>query len=70
MVVLFVICLKIYYTEENSIVDFFAEREEVPMERKVAIGIQSFDKLRVDNYFYVDKTSFIKEWWESGIVLL
>ena len=36
------------------------------MERKVAIGIQSFDKLRVDNYFYVDKTSFIKEWWESG----
>ena len=36
------------------------------MERKVAIGIQSFDKLREDNYFYVDKTNFIKEWWESG----
>ena len=36
------------------------------MERKVAIGIQSFDKLREDNYFYVDKTHFIKEWWESG----
>ena len=36
------------------------------MERKVAIGIQSFDKLREENYFYVDKTSFIKEWWERG----
>ncbi len=36
------------------------------MERKVAIGIQSFDKLREDNYFYVDKTNFMKEWWESG----
>mgnify|MGYP003289586657 FL=1 len=36
------------------------------MERNIAIGIQSFDKLREGNYFYVDKTSFIKEWWESG----
>ena len=34
--------------------------------KTVAIGIQSFDKLREENYFYVDKTSFIKEWWESG----
>ncbi len=42
------------------------EREVICMERKVAIGIQSFDKLREDNHFYVDKTSFIKEWWESG----
>ena len=36
------------------------------MARKVAIGIQSFEKIREDNYFYIDKTSFIKEWWESG----
>ena len=36
------------------------------MARTVAIGIQSFEKVRVNNYFYVDKTSFIKEWWESG----
>ena len=36
------------------------------MDRKVAIGIQSFSTLRENNYFYVDKTSFIKEWWESG----
>ena len=38
------------------------------MGRNVAIGIQEFDKLREGNYFYVDKTSFIKEWWESGDV--
>ena len=36
------------------------------MEKNVAIGVQGFDKLREGDYFYVDKTSFIKEWWESG----
>lgn len=36
------------------------------MGRTVAIGIQSFEKIREENYFYVDKTGFIKEWWESG----
>ena len=36
------------------------------MARTVAIGIQSFEKVRENQYFYVDKTSFIKEWWESG----
>ena len=36
------------------------------MARTVAIGIQSFDKLIANHYFYIDKTSFIREWWESG----
>ncbi len=36
------------------------------MVRTVAIGIQDFDKLIKENYFYIDKTSFIREWWESG----
>lgn len=36
------------------------------MANNVAIGIQSFDKIIEGNYFYVDKTAFIKEWWESG----
>ncbi|MBQ4529363.1 MAG: AAA family ATPase [Lachnospiraceae bacterium] len=36
------------------------------MTGNVAIGIQSFSKLIEGNYFYIDKTSFIKEWWESG----
>lgn len=36
------------------------------MARTVAIGIQNFEKVLVNDYFYVDKTYFIKEWWESG----
>ena len=36
------------------------------MKRCIAIGIQSFPKLRENNYFYIDKTHFIKEWWERG----
>ena len=36
------------------------------MVRTVGIGIQSFEKVRENQYFYIDKTSFIKEWWESG----
>lgn len=36
------------------------------MARTVAIGIQDFEKIRQENYFYIDKTAFIKEWWESG----
>ncbi|MSS62584.1 AAA family ATPase [Velocimicrobium porci] len=34
--------------------------------KTVAIGIQDFEELRKGGYFYIDKTSFIKEWWESG----
>ncbi len=36
------------------------------MGRNVAIGIQSFNEIIEKNYFYVDKTAFIKEWWDSG----
>ena len=36
------------------------------MARTVAIGIQSFEDLIQKNCFYVDKTMFIKEWWESN----
>ena len=36
------------------------------MARRVAIGIQDFGDLIRKKYFYVDKTSFIKEWWDSG----
>ena len=36
------------------------------MGRNVAIGIQKYNELIEKNYFYIDKTLFIKEWWESG----
>ena len=35
------------------------------MARTVGIGHQDFEKIRVRNTFYIDKTAFIKEWWES-----
>ena len=35
------------------------------MARTVGIGIQDFEKLIMEDAFYVDKTLFIKEWWES-----
>lgn len=35
------------------------------MARTVGIGRQDFEKLRMKNNFYVDKTDFIREWWES-----
>ena len=36
------------------------------MARTVAIGIQNYNEIIENNYFYVDKTAFIREWWESG----
>ena len=36
------------------------------MAKTVAIGIQDFEKLRENDCFYVDKTGFIKEWWENN----
>lgn len=35
------------------------------MARIVGIGRQDFGKIRTRNNFYVDKTHFIKEWWEA-----
>ena len=35
------------------------------MARNVAIGIQDFETLIRENCFYIDKTYFIKEWWDN-----
>lgn len=36
---------------------------EVSMNSTISIGMQDFGKLIRSGVFYVDKTSFIKEWW-------
>ncbi len=36
------------------------------MKQKIGVGIQDFEKLRTRNLFYIDKTNFIYEWWESN----
>ena len=35
------------------------------MEQTVSIGSQSFEYMRQEQYFYIDKTGLIKEWWEN-----
>ena len=35
------------------------------MARVVGIGNQSFESIRKKDTFYIDKTAFIKEWWEN-----
>lgn len=36
------------------------------MARTVSIGTQDFETIITNSYFYVDKTDFIREWWENG----
>lgn len=36
------------------------------MARTVGIGHQDFEKVRMNHIFYVDKTCFIREWWEAN----
>ena len=36
------------------------------MTRAVSIGNQDFEAIQKEGYFYIDKTKFIKEWWENG----
>lgn len=36
------------------------------MARTVAIGHQDFKQVIENNYFYIDKTDFIRKWWENG----
>ncbi len=42
-------------------------KEYVDMKGKIVnLGEQRFDRMIEENKFYVDKTGFIKEWWEYG----
>ena len=34
--------------------------------KTVKLGIQNFEKIRERDAFYIDKTGFLKEWWENG----
>ncbi|MDE7224909.1 MAG: AAA family ATPase, partial [Acetatifactor sp.] len=36
------------------------------MARTVGIGNQDFETIRKENFFYIDKSKFIREWWENG----
>ena len=35
------------------------------MARTISIGRQDFEKIRINNNFYIDKTDLIRQWWEA-----
>ena len=39
------------------------------MARTISIGCQDFETHQRGGYFYIDKTPFIKEWWEEGDIV-
>lgn len=36
------------------------------MAKTISIGTQDFETIQQKNYFYIDKTSFIQQWWGNG----
>lgn len=34
------------------------------MEVKYGLGYQNYEDMMINHIFYIDKTNFIKEWWE------
>ena len=34
------------------------------MKKKIGTGVQDFESLRMNGDFYVDKTDFVREWWQ------
>ena len=39
------------------------------MRRVISVGNQSFEAMRADDRFYIDKTKFIKDWWDMGDIV-
>lgn len=46
--------------------DIFWNAKEIYMAKKVGIGNQDFATVRNDGCFYIDKTCFIRDWWENA----
>lgn len=36
------------------------------MKAKIGLGYQNYEEVIKNNIFYIDKTGFIKEWWENA----
>ena len=46
--------------------DMKNSRKEIDiMKPVISIGNQDFESIRENKRFYIDKTLFIKEWWEN-----
>ena len=65
ILIVIVMSTAISYTGNRWIDIFGSKAERCQMARTVGIGIQDFGKIIRNNCFYVDKTAFIREWWEN-----
>ena len=50
------------YGQSPVLIDYVVRIEG----KTVSVGNQSFESIRENDSFYVDKTSFIEQWWESS----
>ena len=39
------------------------------MARTISIGCQDFGTIQRRNYFYIDKTLFLSQWWDKGDIV-
>lgn len=39
-------------------------RRRIHMKVKHGLGYQNYEDMMVNHIFYIDKTNFIREWWE------
>lgn len=48
---------------------FEGKAGDIIMAKTIGIGTQNFESIMIHNDFYVDKTMFIREWWENRDVV-
>lgn len=48
----------------------FFRLEAGSLARTIGTGVDNFSDIIENNYFYIDKTSFIQEWWDYKTLML
>ena len=51
---------------DNGVILCFKYEERKDMTVRTGLGYQNYEEVITENIFYIDKTGFIKEWWECG----
>ena len=60
---------KCYTKEKVNKILYYAAKAGGIMKTVISVGKQDFFSLRTNQNFYIDKTNFIREWWEAGDVV-
>ncbi len=51
---------------KNRIVILLAKNETIIMQVRHGLGYQNYEKMMANNIFYIDKTDFIRKWWDCA----